>query len=149
MSDKQIIEGEIVDQSAEVSLADGTLDTSATINSLISRIDDLKVSTGKLKDMLDSIFANDPTYELHDAAAKEASKVRNQTKKQILRLPQALDLNNKILDKKALLKDLQNDLSSYLSDYSRTTGFTTFESANGELLEIIVDYRFRKVSQKS
>lgn len=144
MSDPKnpIIEGEIIE-----SKADGTLDTSATINSLIARIDALKEDTGNLKDMLDSIFANDPTYQMHDTAVKDAAKIRNQTKKQILKLPQALDLSNKIADKKSHLKELQSDLSGYLQDYSRTTGFTTFESTTGELLEIVVDYRFRKVNK--
>lgn len=128
--------------------ADSTLDTSSTINSLITQIDQYKVDLGKYKDMLDSIFANDPTYQLHEQAVKDAAKIKNQTKKQILKLPQALDLSSKIADKKAHLKELQADLSGYLADYSQKTGFTTFESSNGELLEIVIDYKFRKVSKQ-
>jgi len=137
-----IIEGEIVGTDA-----DSTLDTSATMNNIISQIDHLKEEVGKYKDMLDSIFANDATYQMHDSAVKDAAKVKSQTRKQILRLPQALDLSSKIADKKAHLKELQSDLSGYLQDYSQKTGFTTFESSAGDLLEIVVDYRYRKISK--
>jgi len=144
MSDpnKNIIEGEIVGTDA-----DATLDSSASINSLMSQMDKLKEDIAKLKDLLDAIFANDPTYQTHDQAVKEAVKVRGLTKKQILKLPQALDLSGKIADKKSLLKDMQSDLSGYLQDYSQKTGFTTFESSSGELLEIVVDYKVKRVSK--
>ena len=146
MSDKNDIqEAEIIETS--VTPADSTLDASATINSLITRIDQTRADAGKFKDLLDSIFANDPTCQTHEVAVKEAQKIRNLTKKQIMKLPQALDLSNKIADKKAILKELQSDLSSYLQDYSKQTGFTTFESASGDLLEIVIDYRVRKISK--
>lgn len=134
MDDNKIQEGEI-------------LTSTATINSLIQQIDQLKLDIGKHKDLLDSIFANDPTYQLHEQAVKEAVKVKSQTKKQILKLPQAQDLTGKLADKKAFLKQLQSDLSGYLQDYSRATGFTTFESDSGSLMEIVVDYKIKKISK--
>lgn len=127
-----------------VSAADQTVDLSGLINNHISQIDRLKAEVGELKEMLDAIFANDPTYQTHDAAVKEAVKVRGQTKKQILKLPQALDLGNRIADKKAHVKELNTDLSGYLQDYSRGTGATTFETDTGELLEIVYTARLVK-----
>jgi hypothetical protein len=120
-----------------ISAADQTIDLSGLINNHILQIDRLKAEVGEVKEMLDAIFANDPTYQTHDTAVKEAVKVRGQTKKQILKLPQALDLANRIADKKSHLKELTADLSGYLQDYSRSTGATTFETEDGQLREII------------
>lgn len=120
-----------------VSAAGQTIDLSGLINNHILQIDRLKAEVGEIKEMLDAIFANDPTYQTHDAAVKEAVKVRGQTKKQIFKLPQALDLANRIADKKAHLKELAADLSGYLQDYSRTTGATTFETEDGQLRKIV------------
>jgi len=127
-----------------ISAADQTIDLSGLINNHLLQIDRLKEEVGQVKEMLDAIFANDPTYQTHDLAVKEAVKVRGQTKKQILKLPQALDLANRIADKKSHLKELTADLSGYLQDYSRQTGATVFETSGGELREIVYTARLVK-----
>ena len=58
-----------------------TIDLTGMINSTMSQVEKLKIEAGKLKEMLDDIFQNDPTYQAHDKAVKEASKIRGNTKK--------------------------------------------------------------------
>jgi hypothetical protein len=122
-----------------------TLDLTGLINSHISQIDRLKIEAGKLKEMLDDIFQNDPTYIEHDKAVKEASKIRGATKKQILKTPQAADLSNKILDLRSQIKERNQELSDYLQDYAKTTGTNSFETEDGTVRQIIYTARLVKV----
>ncbi|OGD08251.1 hypothetical protein A2397_05550 [Candidatus Amesbacteria bacterium RIFOXYB1_FULL_44_23] len=124
-----------------------TIDLTGMINSTMSQVEKLKIEAGKLKEMLDDIFQNDPTYQAHDKAVKEASKIRGNTKKQILKMPQAADLSNKILELRAQIKERNQELSDYLQDYARTTGTNSFETEDGTVRQIIYTARLVKVGQ--
>lgn len=112
----------------------------------ISTIDKLADEAGKLKDMLDDIFANDPTYQEHDKAAKEAAKVKSNTKKQILKQPQAADLDRKIKDLKSEIKENKVSLSDYLQEYARMSGVNEIEGEDGEVREIVYTAKLIKKS---
>ncbi len=131
--------GEIVgtDQESVPAVVDADIDLVGLINSHVSHLDELKKQSKKLKDMLDSLYQNDSTYQMHDAAVKEAVKVRNATKKQIQKLPQAADLVNRINDLKDQMKEYSDNLSDYLKQYAATTGSTTIESSDGEVRQIV------------
>ena len=101
---------------------------------------------GELREMLDSVFQNEPTYQAHDAAVKEASKVRGNTKKQLQKQPQVQDLINRIQDHKSHMKELKTALSDYLQEYASTTSSRTFETTDGQLREIVYDARLVKGS---
>lgn len=66
------------------------------IKSHISAIDKSQEELSKHKEMLDDILNNDLTYKEHSEKAKEANKIKANTKAQILKQPQAADLSNKI-----------------------------------------------------
>jgi hypothetical protein len=140
----KIIEAEIITP-ADSTGATATLNLTGLINSHIHQIDDLKTKVGKLKEMLDDIFVNDTTYQMHDKAVKEASKIRNATKKQILKLPQAADLNNQISSFRSLIKEHQDELSGYLQDYAKETGTTSFETDDGTVRQIVYSARLVKI----
>ena len=62
----------------------------------MSAIDKLEQEVRKNKEMLDDIFNNDPTYKEHADKAKEAAKVKQNTKAQVLKQPQARELDEKV-----------------------------------------------------
>jgi hypothetical protein len=134
-SDAPVIEGEVVEEtSAAVSQ---TIDLTGLINNYLAQIEVLEKDAAQVKEMLDSVYENDPTYQLHDAAAKEAGKIRAQTKKQIQKQPQVADLVARSMDHKTSLKELRTQLSEYLQDYARSTGSTQFEDESGEVRQIV------------
>jgi hypothetical protein len=124
-----------------------TSDLVSLINSTRGQIGHLREEAGKLKEMLDDIFQNDPTYQTHDAAVKEASKIRSGTRKQILKMPQAADLTNRIQSLRSQIKERGGELSDYLQDYSRSTGANSFETEDGQVLQIIYTAKLAKIGQ--
>lgn len=109
------------------------------IKSVMSTLDKLKIDMGAFQETLNDIFENDETYQEHSKLAKEASKVKSNTKRQILKQPQAGDLDNKIRTLKSEIKENKASLSDYLREYQRMSGINEIEGTDGELLEIVYD----------
>ncbi len=136
----------------QVSLEPGSKNSEILINmeSLIkghiATIDKLSDEARKHKEMLDDIFNNDPTFQEHDKAAKEAAKVKQNTKAQILKQPQAADLDKKVKELKADLKENEASLSDYLQEYARMSGVNEIEGDDGEVREIIYSAKLIKKS---
>jgi len=122
----------------------GNLESS--IKEHIASIDTSKTELKKLKEMLSDMFSNDSTYQEHDKAVKEASKIRTKTKLELLKQPAAAQLNNKIKELSSDLKDLQNALSDYLREYQRLSGSNEIEGDDGEVREIVYVARLIKRS---
>lgn len=118
------------------------------IKSHISRIDKIKEENKKFKEMLDSIFENDSVYKDHAEKAKEAAKVKSQTKQQILKQPQAADLNDKIKGSRGELKELQTALSDYLKEFQRMSGVNEIEDEDGTVREIVYVAKLVKRSKR-
>ncbi len=141
--DPEVIEGEVVDETPNVAVSQ-TLDLTSLINEHVGRIEKLKIEMGKYKEMLDDIFQNDPTYQQHDKLVKEAQKVRNGTKKQLMKMPQAADLVSRIQEFKNMIKESNESLSGYLQEYQRSTGLFQIETSDGSVREIIYTARLIK-----
>lgn len=109
------------------------------IKNLMSTLDKQQAEAGVFKDTLNDIFENDETYQEHSKLAKEAAKVKSNTKRQILKQPQAADLDNKIRTLKSEIKENKASLSDYLREYQRMSGINEIEGSDGELLEIVYD----------
>lgn len=122
------------------------LNMEGLIKGHISTIDQLSAEAKKLKDILDDIFNNDPTFQEHDKLAKEAAKVKQGTKQQILKQPQAADLDKKVKDLKADIKENQASLSDYLQEYARMAGVNEIEGDDGEVREIVYTAKLIKKS---
>lgn len=122
------------------------LNMESLIKGHISTIDKLSEEAKKLKDMLDDIFANDPTFQEHDKLAKEAAKVKTGTKQQILKQPQAADLDKKVKELKSELKENRASLSDYLQEYARMSGVNEIEGDDGEVREIVYSAKLIKKS---
>lgn len=141
-----------VEEVTQVSLEPGAknseilLNMESLIKGHISTIDKLSEEARKLKEMLDDIFNNDPTYQEHDKAAKEAAKVKQGTKQQILKQPQAAELDKKLKELKGELKENQGSLSDYLQEYARMAGVNEIEGDDGEVREIVYNAKLIKKS---
>lgn len=147
MDEETVIEGEatevmptVVDNSQVV------FSLESTIKSHITSIDKIREELKKYKEMLDDIFENDETFQKHDLASKEAAKVKNGTKAQILKQPQAKELDAKIKTFKAEIKEQEQALSDYLQEYTRMAGVLEIEGDDGEVREIVYNARLIRKS---
>ena len=83
------------------------------------------------------MFENDETFKKHSDVAKEAARIKSNTKQQILKQPQVADVNEKVKSMQSQLKENQDALSEYLREYNRLTGITEIEGNDGEIRQII------------
>lgn len=118
------------------------------IKSHTSQIDNLQEEAGKFKDMIDDVLTNDETYQEHDKIAKEATRVRSNTKKEILKRPDVSDFVNKQKALKSEIKELKQGLSDYLREYQRLSGSNEIEGEDGEIREIVFVARLVNRSSK-
>jgi len=107
------------------------------INETLNRIYTIGEEVKPLDEMINSVLENDEVYRNHTEAAKEASKVKNATKAEIVKRPDVSNVYSKIKDKKSDLKEAKESLSEYLQEYSRLTGQRQFETPEGLVQEIV------------
>lgn len=151
-NNKEIQEGEMVAELSTSPSAAGASDLitlTGLINNYLVQIDRSQQELKTHKQMLEDAFANDPTYREQNEKVKEATKVRNGTKAQILKQPTLVELATKIKDMRESLKEARENLSSYLQDYAKMTGEQSFENPNGEVLQIIYTARLVRIGEKS
>jgi hypothetical protein len=139
---QQVIDADIVseDSTSDTSSENGAIilmNMEAMIKSHITSIDKLKEEAEKHSSMLKDIFENDPTFKEHSEAAKEASRIKTATKNQILKRPDAGDLNEKVKSFKSQIKEQTEALSDYLREYQRMSGVNEIEGEDGEMREIV------------
>lgn len=133
-----VVEGEIISSSPNIPPAgQTTLDLTGLINSHLDQISSLKDQITKFRDMIRAVLESDTTYQTHEAAVKEAAKIRNQTKKQIMKQPQVADIVSRMQTARTDIKELSQTLSGLLQDYARSTGTTSFETSDGQVREIV------------
>lgn len=140
IEDAEVVESEEVTSGTDQEVNEDVvslLDIQEAINTRLEKLKNLQEDLKPHKEMLDSIFENDQDYTDKNEIAKKASKNKSEAKQRILRQPQAADLNQKIEDIKNEAKELQEGLSYYLREYQRLTGANEFESADGELRQIV------------
>lgn len=134
--------------SSDHSAAEVLLNMESMIKATISNLDKGRVELKKLKEMLSDMLNNDPTYQEHDRLAKEANKVKSKTKAEILKQPEAAELNKKIKELAVELKESQNGLSEYLREYQRLSGSNEIEGDDGEVREIVYVAKLVKRSSR-
>ncbi len=139
--EEKIVEGEIVESkksaSSDSDQATILLSLESLIKSHIASIDRNKIELKKQKEMLEDSYNNDPVYQEHAKAAKEAAKVKSQTRLQITKQSANVQLNNKIRSLSSEVKEKQSALSDYLLEYQRMTGVNEIEGEDGEVREIV------------
>ncbi len=114
------------------------------ITGIETRHDQLK----KHKEMLDDILSNDATYKLHSEKAKEANKLKSNTKAQIMQRPDTTDLSHKIKDFSIEIKEMNSALSDYLREYGRISGTNEITGDDGEVRDIVYVAKLVKRNSK-
>lgn len=100
------------------------------------------------RESLASVLENDETYQTHLKAVKEATKLRNKTKQELLKLASNAILVEKIKDLNATLKDLRESLSEDLVQYVNVAGVNEFEDEDGTPREIVFVARLKARGQR-
>lgn len=132
----------------EVTGTDVLLNLESMIKQTISTLELNKTELHKRKEMLNDLFVNDPTYQEHEKAAKEAAKIRNKTKSELVKQPAAFDIQQKCKELSTEIKELQLGMSDYLREYMRMSGQNEIEGDDGEVREIIQVARLVKKAKK-
>lgn len=118
------------------------------IKTHLSQIADLAEEASEYKEMLDDILLNDETFKEHEKAAKEATRIKTNTKKEIMKRPDAADLANKLKAVKSQQKELKEGMSDYLREYQRLSGSNEIEGEDGELQQIVFTAKLVKKSSQ-
>ncbi len=113
-----------------------------------AQIDSLQEEITKRRDMVNDVFTNDETFQEHDKVAKEAARIRSNTRKEISKRPDVADVVNKLKDLKLEQKELKEGLSDYLREYQRLSGSNEIEGEDGQLREIVFVAKLIKKSSK-
>lgn len=149
MDDKNEVVDSNPEETPEVASAD--IDTTESANSdtfilenlesmireNLARVDKLNEEAKKHKEMLDSVLLNDETYQNHEEAVKQAQKVKNTTKAEIMKRPDVNQVALKLKELKDEVKELKESMNSYLQEYQRLSGSSEIEDDKGVTMQII------------
>lgn len=144
VKDQTVIEGEVSPPAS----AEDLVTITNLIQSYIGNIDRATEEMRAHKQMLTDAFSNDPTYRDQEEKVKEAVKIRNTTKQQILKQPTFRELSEKVKEMSVSVKEMKEGLSNYLQDYARMTGSREIEDSEGEIREIVYVARLVKTANK-
>ncbi len=156
--DENIVEGQIEDEavvtpevevSTEVSdepqsAAELVVSLTNLINANLKEINGIEEEMAKHKEMVDTVLDNDATYKQHAEAAKEASRIKTNTKKEIFKRPDVKHVVEKLNELKENLADTREELSNYIQEYATTSGQNYFEAEDGTIQEIVYVARLRR-----
>jgi ABC-type transporter Mla subunit MlaD len=109
----------------------------SSINIAISKVERLKTDLTPVKEMIDSLLKNDPQYMELSEKAKQAATEKGKRKKDLMSTQNGRALTDKLKSLQDDLKETNESLSQYLSEYQKTTGATEFEGSDGELRQIV------------
>jgi seryl-tRNA synthetase len=98
----------------------------------------------KQKEMIDSVLENDSTYKDHAEKAKEATRIKSNTKKEIFKRPDVKHVVEKLTEMKDNLSDTREELSNYIQEYAQASGQNYFEAEDGTIQEIVYVAKLRK-----
>ncbi len=114
------------------------------INANLNEIQNLEKEMSKHKEMVDNVLANDETYTKHAEAAKEASRIKGNTKKEIFKRADVKHVVEKLTELKDDINATKEELSNYIQEYASASGQNYFESEDGTIQEIVYVAKLRK-----
>lgn len=117
----------------EVSLL---LNLESLIKSHISGLQQRKEELKQLKEMMQSAFQNDSSYQEAEVAVKEANKKKRDAKARLMKLPEVRAVQDKANDIAAEIKEMDEALSDYLREYQRLSGSNEIVDDQGNVHEI-------------
>jgi hypothetical protein len=102
--------------------------------------DNLKIQSGMLRDAVEG----DAAYHELDVQSKDIQKKKTEIKQKVMKTPAMEAVVAKIEEHKSEIKDAKDMLSGYLEEYQRVAGTNIIEGENGEIREIVPQYRLVK-----
>lgn len=151
---EQVIEGEVATdlnlktefqtQPEPQSNAELIISLTNLINANISEITNIEKDLARNKEMVDSVLENDATYRKHAETAKETSRIKTNTKKEIFKRPDVKHVVEKFIELKENLADTKEELSNYIQEYATVSGQNYFETEDGTIQEIVYIAKLRK-----
>lgn len=146
--DPQVLEAEVVDEPTGKDQALLVRRLEEMVKNHISSIEKTKKELFEQREMLKGTFENDPTYLEHAEEAKKATKVKTNTRQEILKRPEVAVIADKVKTLSGELRELNSALSDYLSEFQRTSGLNQIEGEDGEIREIIFVAKLAPKPQK-
>ena len=102
--------------------------------------DNLKIQSGMLRDAVEG----DAGYHELDVQSKDLQKKKTEIKQKVMKTASMEAVVAKVEEYKSEIKDAKEMLSGYLEEYQRVAGTNIIEGENGEIKEIIPQYRLVK-----
>ncbi|MFH0773268.1 MAG: hypothetical protein V1922_03070 [bacterium] len=102
--------------------------------------DNLKIQSGMLRDAVEG----DAAYHELDVQSKDLQKKKTEIKQRVIKTPAMEAVVAKVEEYKSEIKDAKEMLSGYLEEYQRVAGTNIIEGENGEIKEIVPQYRLVK-----
>jgi ribosomal protein S8 len=148
MSDSDAVDSpestEVAVSSEPQSQAELVVSLTNLINANLNEIQNLEKEMSKHKEMVDNVLANDETYIKHAEAAKEASRIKGNTKKEIFKRPDVKHVVEKLTELKDEVSATKEELSNYIQEYASASGQNYFESEDGTIQEIVYVAKLRR-----
>ncbi|MCX6732147.1 MAG: hypothetical protein NTV98_01250 [Candidatus Roizmanbacteria bacterium] len=102
--------------------------------------DNLKIQSGMLRDAVEG----DAGYHELDVQSKDLQKKKTEIKQKVMKTQAMEAVVAKVEEYKSEIKDAKEMLSGYLEEYQRVAGTNIIEGENGEIKEIVPQYRLVK-----
>ena len=118
------------------------------IKGYLSQVENLKKEIRQQRQIIEDAFENDAVYREHHEKVKEASRLRLQTRNQILNQSNLREIREKLEEMRDKLKEQEATLSDYLLQYQKMTGFSEIEGDDGEIRIIVNVARLIKGSSQ-
>jgi hypothetical protein len=117
--------------------ASSLLNLESLINGYIVDMEKLQEQIKTQRDMFNDAFNNDAEFSQIMQKVKDINRVKSAAKQRIMKLPNVVDVSNRMREYKEELKDIQDGLSTYLQQYKELSGSNQITRDNGEVVEIV------------
>lgn len=107
------------------------------IKGYLTDIDNAKDKLKTHKEMLAGAFENDKTYQELDQEVRELNKKKADIKQKIMSQAANMQVKEEMIDLQEQMKEVQQAVSDYLKKYQELTGATEFETADGQVRQIV------------
>jgi len=114
------------------------------INGNILDLEQLQSSLKEQNAMLKDAFENDAEYSEVSEKAREVQKLKKTVKDRIIKDPGVALLDEKVTDLRTGVKETQQALSDYLTQYYQKSGMRQITGTDGEIREMVTSVRLVK-----
>lgn len=97
------------------------------------------------KEMIDGVLGNDSTYKQHLEAAKEATRIKSNTKKEILKRDDVKHVAEKLKELREQKKDVKEELSNYGVEWMSHAKQLTLDFGEGEMYQVVQSAELKRV----